>query len=125
VRPFKTRFSIQVHYGRRPGPGLHWDLRVVIPPNGVVWSWAIPKMRFPEKGERVLAVWVDDKHTLKDMTHQGRWPGGDKVELYDYGYVHFLTQSKFRLVLDFYGKNIKGVYHMIKIDPNWLILKSS
>ena len=117
-----TIFSVQIHYGKRSG--IHWDLRVLMPDHKV-WSWAIPKQKMPEiRGEKLLAVWVDDTHSRRYMTFEGTLPNGEKVELYDYGMVIIHKFSKFRLMFEFKVKKISGMYQLIKTDPNWLILKT-
>ena len=50
--PFVTRLVVQYHSKRTP----HWDLRIVDPKLGGALSWAIPKRKFPEEGEKLLAV---------------------------------------------------------------------
>jgi DNA primase len=46
--------SVQEHRARKAG--RHWDLRLVDPETGYAHSWAVPKARFPEGTEKVLAV---------------------------------------------------------------------
>jgi len=94
-------------------------------PDGKIWSWALPKQQLPTvRGEKRLAVWVDDKHIERYMTFQGFLGNGDRVELYDYGLVILHKFSKFRLTVEFQGKVVNGIYDFIKTDPNWLILKT-
>lgn len=120
----KSKFSIQSHHGSRPGPGHHWDFRIMMP-NGKVWSWAIPKRRFPEdKKDKVLAVWVDDSHKPKHMTFHGFLKNGDQVELFDYGDLLFHSISDNKLTFQLTGSEITGIFHMIKIGDNWLVFKS-
>lgn len=42
--------AVQEHNARRAGK--HWDLRLVDPHTGFAHSWAIPKARFPQQGDR-------------------------------------------------------------------------
>lgn len=52
-RPEVWEFAAQRHVAERAGE--HLDLRLV-DPSGKAHSWALPKARLPEPGERVLAV---------------------------------------------------------------------
>jgi len=125
----KSKFSIQFHHGSRPGSGNHWDFRIMMP-NGKVWSWAIPKRKFPEKKDKVLAVWVDDSHKPKHMTFQGFLKSGEEVELFDYGDIIFLNDPETKpvpndtMTFQLNGSEITGIFHMIKIGNNWLLLRS-
>lgn len=120
----KSNFSVQVHYGKRPGPGTHWDFRVYDPKMKRVLSWAIPKQRMPqESGEKIFAAWVDDKHSISYMNFEGRLPNGDTVELYDIGKIdiHKLTEN--RIIFDLYGTYITGKFTLINTGgKNWLII---
>jgi len=48
--------AVQHHETARSGGRAHFDLRLVDPDAGKAHSWAIPKARLPEPGERLLAV---------------------------------------------------------------------
>jgi hypothetical protein len=50
----------------------HYDLRLGDPQSGIAHSWALPKHRLPEPGDRpVLAVQTED-HSIPYMNFQGR-----------------------------------------------------
>jgi hypothetical protein len=51
----KTLFSIQEHY-QQSKRSSHYDLRVLDLKKKTLWSWAFPKRKFPEIGEKVLAI---------------------------------------------------------------------
>lgn len=120
------KFSIQVHYGKRPGPGSHWDFRILIPKEKRVLSWSIPKQTFPSRGERKLAVWVDDTHPISHMTFEGQLKNGDKIELYDLGDIQIHKMTKDRIMFDLKGTKVNGSFVLINTDrKNWLIIGKS
>ena len=120
------KFSMQIHHGKRPGPGVHWDFRLLIPNEKRILSWSIPKRTLPTRGKRNLAVWVDDTHPMSHMTFEGRLKNGDLVELYDVGDVKIHRMTKDKLIFDLHGSKIKGSYVLIKTnDKNWLIIGKS
>ena len=52
-RPQKWTLAIQEHEARRAGK--HYDVRLV-DPQGRAHSWAVPKARLPDRGEKLLAI---------------------------------------------------------------------
>src|SRR6187200_891133 len=78
----KARFVIQKHDATR----LHYDLRLEI--GGAFKSWAVPKGLPYTKGEKHLAVHVED-HPLAYGNFEGTIPegeyGGGTVMLWDRG----------------------------------------
>jgi len=118
-----TRFVIHDHYARRAGH--HWDLR--IEKDKVLKSWAIPKHRMPEKGERLLAAQTPD-HPLSWYDFEG-----EITDTYGRGTVKILEQEKCKIIkwkeshigIEFQGKKIKGIYYLIKTtgNTNWIIIK--
>lgn len=62
--------AVQEHATTRSGGRKHFDLRLVDPDAGKAHSWAIPKARLPEPGEKLLAVqtWT---HTPEYALHFG------------------------------------------------------
>jgi bifunctional non-homologous end joining protein LigD len=128
-----SRFVIQKHDARR----LHYDFRLQM--EGVLKSWAIPKGLPWKKGEKHLAVEVED-HPIEYETFEGVIPegnyGGGSVMVWDRGayYVYgeqpakSLREGKLHLVLD--GKKAKGEWTVVRIrgrdgeKNQWLILKT-
>jgi bifunctional non-homologous end joining protein LigD len=128
-----SRFVIQKHDARR----LHYDFRLQM--EGVLKSWAIPKGLPWKKGEKHLAVEVED-HPIEYETFEGVIPegnyGGGTVMVWDSGayYVYgeqpakSLREGKLHLVLD--GKKAKGEWTLVRIrgrddeKNQWLILKT-
>ena len=119
----KTIFSIQQH--KQKGNKIHWDLRILNPGNDIwAWSWALPKMRFPNVGERLLAVRVAD-HRRSYMHFQGRLDNGDVVTLHDSGDATIYKYEKNTIYVSFEGKVEKGFYILIRTNgDNWIIIGS-
>jgi len=128
-----SRFVIQKHAARR----LHYDFRLEM--EGVLKSWALPKGLPWKRGEKHLAVEVED-HPIEYEDFEGVIPegqyGGGTVMVWDGGtYYVFdeqplksLREGKLHLVLD--GKKAKGEWTLVRIrgrdgeKNQWLILKT-
>ena len=128
-----SRFVIQKHAARR----LHYDFRLEM--EGVLKSWALPKGLPWKRGEKHLAVEVED-HPIEYEAFEGIIPegqyGGGTVMVWDRGtYYVFgeqplksLREGKLHLVLD--GKKAKGEWTLVRIrgregeKNQWLILKT-
>ena len=128
-----SRFVIQKHAARR----LHYDFRLEM--EGVLKSWALPKGLPWKRGEKHLAVEVED-HPIEYEDFEGIIPegqyGGGTVMLWDHGtyYVYgeqplkSLREGKLHLVLD--GEKADGEWTLVRIrgrddeKNQWLILKT-
>jgi bifunctional non-homologous end joining protein LigD len=128
-----SRFVIQKHAARR----LHYDFRLEM--EGVLKSWALPKGLPWKRGEKHLAVEVED-HPIEYEDFEGVIPegqyGGGTVMVWDRGtyYVYgeqplkSLGEGKLHLLLD--GKKAKGEWTLVRIrgrdgeKNQWLILKT-
>ena len=127
-----SRFVIQKHDASR----LHYDFRLEM--DGVLKSWAVPKGLPWEKGQKHLAVEVED-HPVEYATFEGIIPkgqyGGGTVMVWDRGNYHIygeeplkaLKEGRLHLVLD--GEKAKGEWALIRtrMEANkaqWLLLKS-
>jgi bifunctional non-homologous end joining protein LigD len=128
-----SRFVIQKHAARR----LHYDFRLEM--EGVLKSWALPKGLPWKRGEKHLAVEVED-HPIEYEDFEGVIPegqyGGGTVMVWDGGayYVYgeqplkSLREGKLHLLLD--GKKAKGEWTLVRIrgrdgeKNQWLILKT-
>jgi bifunctional non-homologous end joining protein LigD len=129
--PGASRYVIQKHNANR----LHYDFRLQM--EGVLKSWAVPKGLPWKKGEKHLAVEVED-HPIEYEAFEGIIPkgnyGGGTVMVWDRGiyYVYgenpleSLHEGRLHLVLD--GEKAKGEWALIRIrgngEKNWLLLKS-
>ena len=128
-----SRFVIQKHAARR----LHYDFRLEM--ESVLKSWALPKGLPWKRGEKHLAVEVED-HPIEYEDFEGIIPegqyGGGTVMVWDRGNyrvygeqpVKSLKEGKLHLVLD--GDKAKGEWTLVRIrgrddeKNQWLILKT-
>ena len=123
------RFVIQKHEASH----LHYDFRLEI--GGTLKSWAVPKGVPFSKGEKRLAMHVED-HPLAYRTFEGVIPkgqyGGGTVMVWDYG--TFRTESptpakdlaggKLHFVLQ--GKKLSGEWYLVRLkegDKQWLLIR--
>src|SRR5437868_13893423 len=127
-----SRFVIQKHDASR----LHYDFRLQM--DGVLKSWAIPKGLPWKRGEKHLAVEVEDHpieyENFEGVIPQGNYGGGtvmvwDRGTYYVYGEqpLRSLRDGKLHLVLE--GKKAKGEWALVRIRGNeeknqWLILEA-
>ncbi len=116
-------FVVHKHEATR----LHYDFR--IESDGVLKSWAIPKVPPTERGIKRLAVYTED-HPLEYIHFEGTIPEGNygagKVEIWDSGKFVLLENLKDKIVIDIKGNILKGKYCLIKFkdqEKNWLFFK--
>src|SRR5215467_3134955 len=127
-----SRFVIQKHDASR----LHYDFRLEM--DGVLKSWAVPKGLPWKRGEKHLAVEVED-HPIDYEGFEGVIPegnyGGGTVMVWDRGqYLAYGEQpvrswrdGKLHLVLN--GEKAKGEWTLVRIRSSdqknqWLMLKT-
>lgn len=122
------RFVIQKHAATR----LHYDFRLEI--GGTLKSWAVPKGVPFKKGERRLAVHVED-HPVSYIDFEGTIPkgqyGGGTVMVWDAGTFEPLSKTpakdleggKLHFVLS--GKKLKGEWYLVRLrdGDEWLLIK--
>ena len=127
-RGAKNRFVIQKHAATR----LHYDFRLEI--DGVLKSWAVPKGIPFSKGEKRLAVQVED-HPVSYINFEGAIPegqyGGGTVMVWDKG--SFSTDSKTpaqnlesgKLHFTLNGKKLHGAWYLVQLrgSNQWLLIK--
>ena len=127
----KLRFVVQKHDASH----LHYDFRLEM--EGVLRSWAVPKGFPTQKGDKRLAVHVED-HPMAYRDFEGTIPagnyGGGTVMVWDTGtYEVFGTdpvtayrEGKLHLQLD--GGKLTGEWTLVAMrgrgEKNWLLLKS-
>ncbi|MEX2469410.1 MAG: DNA ligase D, partial [Pseudohongiellaceae bacterium] len=111
---------------------LHYDLR--LEEQGVLRSWALPKGPSMERGEKRLAVEVED-HPLEYGTFEGTIPkgqyGGGTVMLWDAGsWVVTGKHDADRIDFTLDGSKLKGAWTLVRTGgrsgrpaSNWLLIK--
>jgi len=122
----KTRFVVHDHFAEKAGH--HHDFRLEM--EGVLKSWAVPKLVPEEKGIKRLAIKVED-HPIDYINFKGIIPKGEygagKVEIFDKGNYKLIEKDENKIVFELEGKKLKGVYNLIKLKGKknqWLIFKS-
>jgi len=128
----KFLYVIQKHAARN----LHYDFRLEM--EGVLKSWAVPKGMPIGKGEKRLAMEVED-HPVEYANFEGTIPagnyGGGTVMLWDAGIAEVqeenpltaLRQGKLNLQLT--GRKLKGRWALVRMRPDqsgktpWLLIK--
>jgi bifunctional non-homologous end joining protein LigD len=120
-------FMVHQHHATR----LHFDLRLEMF-NGdtpVLVSFAVPQNLPQEKGQRRLAVHVED-HPFDYGSFEGTIPKGNygagEVRIFDSGTYEVLEQDKEKLTISLHGKRLDGIWHLVQAkmdgDPkNWLV----
>jgi bifunctional non-homologous end joining protein LigD len=122
----RPRFVVQRHAARR----LHYDLR--LERNGALASWAVPKGVPLRRGERHLAVHVED-HPLEYADFEGTIPAGEygagTVEIWDKGTYDLVEEKRNGgLTVRLRGERLDGTWTLVPArldgDPkNWLLLR--
>jgi bifunctional non-homologous end joining protein LigD len=125
----KDRFVIQKHDARR----LHYDFRLEM--GGTLKSWAVPKGIPYTRGEKRLAVRVED-HPVAYADFEGKIPegqyGGGTVMVWDRGTFEPLSKApgkelengKLHFVL--HGEKLAGEWYLVRLrdgDNQWLLIK--
>jgi bifunctional non-homologous end joining protein LigD len=119
-------FVVQRHDARR----LHFDFR--IERDGALASWAVPKGVPLRKGQRHLAVHVED-HPLDYANFEGEIPkgeyGGGTVEIWDRGHYELVEQKRDGgLTVRLRGGRLNGLWTLVpaRLDGdarNWLMMR--
>jgi DNA ligase D-like protein (predicted 3'-phosphoesterase) len=116
-------YVIQEHRASR----LHWDLRFEF--DGVLKSWALPKIPPTKEGEKRLAVSVPD-HLIPYALFEGQIPDGNygagSVKIWDKGTFEIVENEAKKIVLNIKGKKLQGKYCLLHFKPqekNWLFFK--
>ncbi|HEY5813311.1 MAG TPA: DNA polymerase ligase N-terminal domain-containing protein, partial [Terrimicrobiaceae bacterium] len=122
------RFVVQKHDATR----LHYDLRLEL--GGTLKSWAVPKGIPFKKGEKRLAVQVED-HPVSYINFEGTIPegeyGGGTVLVWDLGTfepigkapLKQLSGGKLHFILD--GKKLQGEWYLVRLreERQWLLIR--
>lgn len=119
------KFVVHEHHASH----LHWDLRLEM--DGVLKSWAVPKIPPTTKGIKRLAVQVED-HPLEYVKFHGIIPEGNygagKVIIWDKGKYNLIEKNSKKIIFEMHGKKLKGKYALIKTSyggnkNGWLFFK--
>jgi len=95
----------------------HQDLRFRIPNSNNWASFAIRKGVPLKSGERVLAIRTHD-HSEKEALFVGKIESGygaGTLKKFDIGSCEIEQYTNAHIVIDFFGKKIKGRYHFINV----------
>ena len=91
----------------------------------VLLSYAIPRAKLPEEGEKVLMVEVEP-HETEYIHFEGEIPrgeyGGGKVKIYDKGFYKIIDADPKRIVVEFEGEKVKGKYVIIYLKNDQYLL---
>jgi bifunctional non-homologous end joining protein LigD len=127
-RQNRRRFVIQKHDATR----LHYDFRLEL--GGTLKSWAVPKGLPYKKGEKRLAVHVED-HPVSYIAFEGTIPkgqyGGGTVMVWDQGTFEtddphpLKTLENGKLHFSLHGKKLKGEWYLVRLrdGDEWLIIR--
>ncbi|VVB82551.1 DNA polymerase Ligase (LigD) [uncultured archaeon] len=126
IKSSKSKLIFVVH--EHHASHLHWDFRLEM--DGVLKSWAIPKIPPTTKGTKRLAIHVED-HPLAYAKFQGIIPEGNygagKVIIWDKGKYNLLENTSKKILMDLHGKKLNGRYALIKTNyenkKSWLFFK--
>lgn len=119
-------FVVQRHAARR----LHYDLR--LERDGALASWAVPKGVPLHRGQRHLAVHVED-HPLAYAEFEGRIPAGEygagTVEIWDTGTYELVEEKRNGgLTVRLHGDRLDGTWTLVPArldgdEKNWLLVR--
>ena len=117
------RFVVQENDSSR----LHWDFRLEL--DGVLKSWAVPKIPPLKLGVRRLAVAVED-HDIDYINFEGTIPEGNygsgTVKIWDKGIFLIESKKPNKIVFEIQGKKMKGKYVLVQFTnetKNWLLFR--
>jgi DNA ligase D-like protein (predicted 3'-phosphoesterase) len=117
-------FVVQRHQAR----ALHYDLRLEV--DGVLASWAVPKVPSTDPAVKRLAVQVDD-HAMAHATYEG-----PNVEIWDSGWYEPVTDGPVAAALEaghlrfvLHGDRLVGGFALTRAalggdERNWLLVKT-
>ena len=110
----QSKFIIVDHHAIKAQ--YHQDLRFK-QPNSNFWdSFAVRKGVPLKPGIRVLAIQTH-KHSESEALFTGIIPEGygkGEIKKFDGGNCEIIKYTKFHIVLNFKGKKINGIYHLVR-----------
>ena len=113
---------------RHDASHLHYDLRLEM--DGVLKSWAVPKIPPERRGVKRLAIQVED-HPVDYADFEGEIPegmyGAGTVKIWDKGDYDLLERSEDKIIFNLKGQRLRGTYYLINFkrlgENNWLLFK--
>jgi bifunctional non-homologous end joining protein LigD len=128
-----SRFIVVDHMAQRAGK--HQDLRFKMPGSKNWASFAVRKGVPLDPGVRVLASRTHD-HSEEEALFLGEIPAGEYgagiLKKFDDGTCKILKMTSPHIVVDFNGKKVRGIYHLVNIgvakgtykEKSYLLFKS-
>ena len=118
------RFVIQEHHARK----AHYDFRLEM--DGVLKSWAVPKVPSKRADLKRLAIQVED-HNLNYIDFEGEIEegsyGAGAVSIWDKGTYDIETRRPDKMVFHLHGKRLEGRYTLLRMKwgkDQWLLFKT-
>lgn len=118
------RFVIQEHRARK----LHYDFRLEM--DGVLKSWAVPKVPSKRADLKRLAIRVED-HDIDYLGFEGEIEegsyGAGKVRIWDSGTYDTESRKTDKIVFHLHGRRLEGRYTLLKMkwgEDQWLLFKT-
>ncbi len=126
IKSSKSKLIYVIH--EHHASHLHWDFRLEM--DGVLKSWAVPKIPPTTKDIKRLAIQVED-HPLDYASFQGIIPEGNygagKVIIWDKGKYSLIEKTSNKIFIELHGKKLKGKYCLVKTNfkdkKSWLFFK--
>lgn len=125
----KLQYIIHLHDAHRAGK--HFDFRIKYPDNKGLASYAIPKAKFPEYGEKLLAVKAPDHENkwlrIQNLKIPDNLYGAGTIKTIQKGEADILGWGDDLITFKLTGPVINGKYTLIKdknSDRNWILIKS-
>jgi bifunctional non-homologous end joining protein LigD len=111
---YKSRFIITNHFADRAG--FHHDLRFRKPNTNKRWDSFATRKDIPMvSGKKVMLVRTTI-HKEKEALYVGvieKGYGKGRIETFDEGDCNIIKYEFNHIVIEFFGKKIKGIYHFL------------
>jgi len=116
-KPYKSKFVISEHHAKRAGK--HYDVRFKMP-DSKLWFSSATKKQIPLKFGDKVSLWRTHDHSEKEALMVGFIEdgyGAGQLKDWDKGKCTILKWEPTRhIVIDFKGRKIKGIYHILAIS---------